>query len=269
MLQIPVDFPGTLYRKARIGSNHLRRILQSVIDKRREDMACGLASSDQDLLSYLLCNVDGRENPLTDNDIKDNIMLLLMAGHDTSVVTVTFLLRYLALNQHCYRQVLQEQLNITRDKGGSLLQWNDLQKMKYTWNAAQETLRLNPPVGGSWRKAIVDISYGGFTIPKGWKLQWTPNSTNKDSKYFPDPEKFDPARFEGSGPVPYTFVPFGGGPRMCPGNEFARMVILVFLHNVVKLFEWDLVDVNEKVIVDPFPAPVNGQPINLRLQSLK
>ncbi|KAH9306616.1 hypothetical protein KI387_011020, partial [Taxus chinensis] len=104
---IPVDLPGTLYRKARIGSNQIRRILQRVIDERREDLASGLASSDQDLLSYLLCNVDGWENPLSDSDIKDNILQLLMAGHDTNVVIVTLLLRNLALNPHCYRQVLQ------------------------------------------------------------------------------------------------------------------------------------------------------------------
>lgn len=61
-----------------------------------------------------------------------------------------------------------EQMEIKRDKGALL--WDDLQKMKYTWRAAQETLRLYPPAGGTWRKAIVDISYAGFTIPRGWKV---------------------------------------------------------------------------------------------------
>ncbi|KAH9300639.1 hypothetical protein KI387_012222, partial [Taxus chinensis] len=219
----------------------------------------------QDLLSFLLCNGDENGNTLSDDDIKVNIMLLLMAGYDTTVVTLVFLVKQLYLNPHCYRQVLQEQLQITREKKESDdLQWGDLQKMKYSWRTAQETLRLNPPAEGGWRKAIVDISYGSFTIPKGWKLFWTPNSTHKKAEHFPDPEKFDPARFEGNAPAPYTFVPFGGGARMCPGNEFARMVILVFLHNIVKMFEWDLVDVNEKVVVDPFPAPADGMPIKLR-----
>ncbi|GLJ24763.1 hypothetical protein SUGI_0473320 [Cryptomeria japonica] len=146
-----------------------------------------------------------------------------MAGHDTSVVTVTMFLRYMALNPDCYKKVLQEQMEIKREEASEVgvLQWDDLQKMKYTWRAAQETLRLCPPAVGTWRKAIADISYAGFSIPKGWKLYWTTSSMHKNPEYFENPEKFDPSRFEGSGPAPYTFVPFGGGPRMCPGNEFA------------------------------------------------
>lgn len=124
-------------------------------------------------------------------------------------------------------------------------------------------LRLQPPVGRGFRKAIKDFKYGGFTIPKGWKIHWTVNSTNRKSQYFSNPDKFDPLRFEGEGPSPYTFVPFGGGPRMCPGNEFARMVILVFLHYVVKTFKWNFVDPSEKVTVDPMPAPAKGLPVKL------
>ncbi|XP_057830082.1 cytochrome P450 716B2 [Cryptomeria japonica] len=91
MFQIPLNFPGTLYRRARIESTHIRGILQSVIEKKRKDLASGSASPQQDLLSFLLCNADGSGNALSDDEIKDNIMLLLMAGHDTSVVTVTLL----------------------------------------------------------------------------------------------------------------------------------------------------------------------------------
>uniref|UniRef100_A0A0D6QVB0 Cytochrome P450 n=1 Tax=Araucaria cunninghamii TaxID=56994 RepID=A0A0D6QVB0_ARACU len=270
MLRLPFDFPGTLYRKARIGSNHIRRMLQTVIDRRRKDLASGAVSEEQDLLSFLLCNADERGNRLADDDIKDNIMLLLMAGHDTSVITVTLLIKYLALNPACYHQVLQEQLQISQEIEGreeQVMRWDDLKKMKYSWSAAQETLRLHPPAGGTWRKAIVDISYGGFTIPKGWKLFWTTNSTHRKEEYFKDPHIFEPSRFEGDGPSAYTFVPFGGGPRMCPGNEFARMVILVLVHNIVNNFEWQLIDPAEKVSVDPMPTPSNGLPIKLQPRS--
>lgn len=98
------------------------------------------------------------------------------------------------------------------------------------------------------------------------QIHWTVHSTHKNPKYFPDPEKFDPSRFEKSVPAPYTFVPFGGGPRMCPGKEFARLEILVFMHNVITKFKWEKVIPNEKIIYSPLPVPVNG--LLIRLESV-
>ncbi|GLJ24766.1 hypothetical protein SUGI_0473350 [Cryptomeria japonica] len=236
MFQIPLNFPGTLYRRARIESTHIRGILQSVIEKKRKDLASGSASPQQDLLSFLLCNADGSGNALSDDEIKDNIMLLLMAGHDTSVVTVTL-------------------LEVSGSESGLL--------PKGFSRANGDKAGGGDKGGGTWRKAIVDIFYAGFTIPRGWKLFWT-SSTHKNAEYFKDSEKFDPSRFEGNGSMPYTFVPFGGGPQMSSNHEFARMVILVFIHNIVKNVEWELVNVNERVIIDQMPAPEDGLPINLR-----
>ncbi|KAJ0026435.1 hypothetical protein Pint_07370 [Pistacia integerrima] len=100
-------------------------------------------------------------------------------------------------------QSVIEQMEILKSKEqGELLNWNDLKKMKYSWCVACEAMRLAPPANGFFKESIIDFNYAGYTIPKGWK-------------------KFDPSRFEESGLAPYTFVPFGGGPRMCPGKEFA------------------------------------------------
>jgi cytochrome P450 len=92
---------------------------------------------------------------------------------------------------------------------------------------------------------------------------WTVSSTHKNPEYFPDPEKFDPSRFEGRGPAPYTFVPFGGGPRMCPGKEYARLEILTFMHDVVTKFKLEKVNPNEKIIYNPSPIPENGLLVHL------
>nr|XP_023904538.1 dammarenediol 12-hydroxylase-like [Quercus suber] len=83
-------------------------------------------------------------------------------------------------------------------------------------------------------------------------------------KHFPDPEKFDPLRFEGSNLAPYTFVPFGGGPRICSGREYARLEILVFIHNVVTRFKWEKVIPDEKITYKPSPILVDGLSVYLK-----
>ncbi|KAF5942860.1 hypothetical protein HYC85_020502 [Camellia sinensis] len=155
-------------------------------------------------------------------------------------------------------------MDIAKSKGpGELLNWEDIQKMKLLWNVACEVLRLAPPVQGAFRDVLTDFMYEGFYIPKGWKIYWSTHSTHKNPEYFSEPYKFDPSRFEGRGPAPYTFVPFGGGPRMCPGKEYARLETLVVMHNLVKRFKWEKLIPNEKIVVNPMPIPEKGRPIQL------
>ena len=159
---------------------------------------------------------------------------------------------------------LTEQMSISKSKAeGELLNWDDLQKMKYSWNVAQEVLRIVPPLQGNFREAIADFDFDGFVIPKGWKLYWSAPATHKNPAYFPNPGKFDPTRFENGGPAPHTFVPFGGGPRMCPGKEYARVKILVFMHNLVKRYRWEKKFADEKVMVLAVPTPTKGLPVRL------
>ena len=100
-------------------------------------------------------------------------------------------------------------------------------------------------------------------IPSCVQIHWNVHATHKNPEYFPDPHKFDPSRFEGHGPPPYSYVPFGGGPRMCPGKEHARYEILVFLHNLVTRFKWEMVFPDEKMVVDPVPFPSKGLPLHV------
>lgn len=95
------------------------------------------------------------------------------------------------------------------------------------------------------------------------QLHWNVSSTHTNPEYFHNPKEFDPSRFEGQGPPPFAYIPFGGGPRMCPGKGYAELKILVFMHNVVKSFKWNKVFPNEKLIMDPFLIPTKGLPIRL------
>ncbi|XP_028758173.1 beta-amyrin 28-monooxygenase [Neltuma alba] len=149
-------------------------------------------------------------------------------------------------------------------KAGESLTWNDMQRMKYSWNVLLEVMRLVPPLQGTFRVATTDITYEGFTIPEGWKIYWTVSSTNNDPEIFREPEKFDPTRFESEIP-PFLNVPFGGGPRICPGKDFAKLQMLIYLHYAVTFFKWELINnVNPpKVPASMHPLPSEGFRVRL------
>ncbi|OAE18602.1 hypothetical protein AXG93_1923s1590 [Marchantia polymorpha subsp. ruderalis] len=143
-----------------------------------------------------------------------------------------------------------------------MLRVEDLSAMKYTWRVIQETLRVQPSVNGAFRDAIIDLEYNGYTIPKGWKIMWTNQHSHYDPAFFPNPDCFDPSRFE-SPPIPFTYVPFGGGPRICPGYDFAKMEMLVFVHHLVKNYQWSLTHPDEPIIRNPTPRTARGTPVRI------
>ncbi|KAK4483729.1 hypothetical protein RD792_010931 [Penstemon davidsonii] len=264
LISIPIDLPGTPFYKAIKASNYIRKELVSIIKQRKIDLGEGKASATQDILSHMLLTSDENGKFMNELDIADKILGLLIGGHDTASSACTFIVKFLAELPEIYEGVYKEQMEIAESKApGELLNWEDIQKMKYSWNVACEVLRLAPPLQGAFREALSDFMYNGFSIPKGWKIYWSANSTHINPECFPEPKKFDPSRFEGSGPAPYTFVPFGGGPRMCPGKEYARLEILVFMHNLVKRFRWEKIIPDEKIVVNPMPIPARGLPVRL------
>lgn len=264
MISVPINLPGTPYNRAIKASNLIRKELSVIIKQRKIDLALNKASPTQDMLSHMLSIRDENGQSMTELDIANRILGLLIGGHDTSSSAITFIVKYLAELPEIYHKVLTEQMEIAKTQApGELLSWKDVQKMRYSWNVACEVLRLTPPIQGHFKEALNEFIYDGFTIPKGWKLYWSTHSTHKNPECFPEPEKFEPSRFEGNGPPPYTFVPFGGGPRICVGKEFARLEILVFMHNIVKRYQWEKLLPDEKIIVDPTPIPAKGLPVRL------
>uniref|UniRef100_A0A0E0EC56 Cytochrome P450 n=1 Tax=Oryza meridionalis TaxID=40149 RepID=A0A0E0EC56_9ORYZ len=129
-------------------------------------------------------------------------------------------------------------------------------------------LANEPDILGKITEAIKDIEYQGYHIPKGWQVFTAIIITHLDANFFDDPNKFNPARFHNQSSVPpYCFVPFGGGPRMCPGNEFARTETLVAMHYLVRQFRWKLCCKDEGYRKDPVPMPLLGLPIELETRS--
>ncbi|KAH9548171.1 hypothetical protein CY35_11G074800 [Sphagnum magellanicum] len=243
--QPPLDFPGTAYHNAKLSRNRILCTLDTIICQRRKDMEEGKISSQHDLLSVMISTRDQDQDQLaTNEDIKDNILMFLYAGHDTSVSTLAGALKYLFLNPQCLQQVIKEQKEIAIEKAGSPLNWDDTRKMKYTWQVMQECLRVQPAL----------------------ELFWHLGRSHMSPQFFPNPERFDPDRFEGLGPPPFIYMPFGGGPRICLGAEFARTEMVVFLHYLVLNYEWNMVDPNEGVVRNPLPVFQKGLPLKIRMK---
>uniref|UniRef100_A0A7N0RB40 Cytochrome P450 n=1 Tax=Kalanchoe fedtschenkoi TaxID=63787 RepID=A0A7N0RB40_KALFE len=262
MWSVPIDLPFTRYRRSLIASAKAQAIIVELIkEKKLQVEQNGPSSSRQDLITHLLSvrDEDGKEM-LSEAEIAHNVMLVMIAGHDTSAVVITFIMRAMATEMAVYEAVLQEQEAIARVKGtGEALRWEDLAKMKYTWRVAMEVLRMYPPVFGGFRRAVKDIHYNGYIIPKDWQIFWETSKTHMDASIFPDPEKFSPERFENQASIPpYSYIPFGGGPRICPGNEFAKVEILSTIHHLVTKFTWKLSSPDISYKRDPMPEPHQG-----------
>ncbi|XP_015163674.1 taxadiene 5-alpha hydroxylase-like [Solanum tuberosum] len=263
---IPINLPFMRFNRSLKASKDVQKMLKQLILEKRHEFDNNLASSHQDLITCLL-SIRGENNQelISETEIIHNVMLIMVAGYDTSSILITFIVRLLAKNPNIYAAVLKEQEEIAQIKSpGESLTWEDLVKMKYTWRVAMETMRMFPPVFGNFRQTVKDIEYGGYLIPKGWQIFWVMAKTHMDSSIFQEPEKFDPARFENSASLPpYNFVPFGGGARICPGYEFAKIETLVTIHYLVTHFTWKLCCTDDFFSRDPMPVPTQGLPIQI------
>ncbi|PHT91171.1 Dammarenediol 12-hydroxylase [Capsicum annuum] len=186
--------------------------VQEIINQRKRELLENRIVAPDDILSQMLLAINEEEQFLNESrDCASYIVGLLQGGYSTVNAAITIIMKYMAEYPDVYSEVLKEQMGIDNSKtANDLLNWEDLRKMRYSWNVASEVLRLAPPVHGTFREAIEDITYDGYVIPKGWKLHWIADDTHRNQQYFQNPDKFDPMRFQGNGPTPYTFVPYGG-----------------------------------------------------------
>ncbi|CAL5346502.1 unnamed protein product [Camellia sinensis] len=229
---IMVNFPSTNFYRAGKATDAIRREQMAMVRERRDAMVGGGGAMKQDILSHMIVVSDPTGKGMGEAEIADKMMGLLVAGYANVAVTISFFMKFVGESTDIYNKVLSDR---------ELLDWNGMSKMKYSQNVMCEVMRVVPPQQGTFKEILTDFTYAGYTIPKGWKVYWTVNTTNKNSKYFRDPEKFDPSRYkDGEAPAPYTYVPFGGGRRFCPRKEYAWLVVLTFIHNVVKKYKWEV-----------------------------
>ncbi|WJX94000.1 (+)-abscisic acid 8'-hydroxylase [Trifolium repens] len=254
---MPINLPGTLFNKAMKARKELAQILEQIISTRR----CKKQEYN-DLLGSFMDEKAG----LSDEQISDNIIGVIFAARDTTASVLTWIVKYLGENPSVLQSVTEEQMSIIKEKqenGEEIgLKWEDTKNMPITSRVIQETLRVASILSFTFREATEDVEYQGYLIPKGWKVLPLFRNIHHSPENFKEPEKFDPSRFEVS-PKPNTFMPFGNGTHACPGNELAKLEILVFVHHLTTKYRWSVVGEKNGIQYGPFALPQNGLPINL------
>ncbi|XP_057415388.1 abscisic acid 8'-hydroxylase 1-like isoform X2 [Lotus japonicus] len=223
---MPINLPGTLFHKAMKARKELAQIVADIIATRR--------SKNQDY-NDLLGSFMEEKSGLTDDQIVDNIIGVIFAARDTTASALTWIVKYLDENPNVLEAVIEEQESILKGKeerGEDIgLNWGDTKNMPLTSRVIQETLRVASILSFTFREAIENVEYEGYLIPKGWKVLPLFRNIHHSLENYTDPEKFDPSRFEVA-PKPNTFMPFGTGIHACPGNELAKLEILVLIHHL-------------------------------------
>ncbi|KAL6662301.1 hypothetical protein ACP70R_000160 [Stipagrostis hirtigluma subsp. patula] len=271
ILSFPLNICFTRFGKGMRASAKIRKAITRIAHKREEALLQESHTiSSTDFITYMLILRIQGVHSLTVEDIVDNVIGIIVGAHGTTSSLITFMIRHLANEPNILAKIAEEQDVIARKKEkDDSLTWDDISRMKYTWKVAMETLRIVPPVFGSFRTATKDVEYQGYHIPEGWKVFAAQSVTHLDAQFFHEPIKFDPSRFEKYSSIPpYCFLPFGGGARMCPGSEFARAETMVVMHYLVRQFRWKICFRDETYTKDPKPMPVLGLPVELELRSL-
>ncbi|PSQ23452.1 cytochrome P450 [Halobacteriales archaeon QS_8_65_32] len=194
-----------------------------------------------DLLSILLRarNDDGDED-VDDALVRDELMTMLLAGHDTTALTLTYTWYLLARNP-----AIEAELHAELDEvlGGRVPTTADVRDLTYTERVLQEAMRLYPPVHMLFREALTGVRLGGYRVPKGSLLVLPQWAVHRDPRYYDDPLEFDPDRFASDRTAErpnYAYFPFGGGPRHCIGKRFSMLEATLILGTVAQKYRLEL-----------------------------
>ncbi|KAF7822379.1 cytochrome P450 85A [Senna tora] len=261
-LSLPIDLPGTNYRRGIQARKNIVNILSKLLEERR-------ASDEEIHLDMLGCLMrkEGNRYKLTDEEIIDLIITIMYSGYETVSTTSMMAVKYLHDHPKVLEELRKEHLSIReRKQPDDPINCKDLKSMRFTRAVIYETSRLATIVNGVLRKTTHDMELNGYLIPKGWRIYVYTREINYDPCLYPDPLTFNPWRWlDKSVESQSHFLIFGGGTRQCPGKELGIAEICTFLHYFVTRYRWEEVG-GDKLMKFPRVEAPNG--LHIRVSSL-
>jgi cytochrome P450 len=253
--------PGSPWRKMVESRKVLDEIVFSEIAERRRKPD----ESRRDVLSLLLGVRDEAGQGFSDREVRDQVMTLMFAGHDTSTSTLSFMMHELGRHPDVVAKLHEEQDRVLGDKPPDIEKLE--REMPYLGMVLDEVLRLYPPAWIGPRRVIRDFEFGGYTVPKGAYLNYCSWASHRIPEFFPDPEAFIPERFtpERKAELPRgAYVPFGGGRRICIGKRFGQTEVKLVATMLLQKLRLDLLPGRTmKVRQMPTLSPKGGLPMRI------
>ncbi len=245
LLPLPMWIPTPANLRMQRAVRKLDEVMYGIIRQRRADMqtpgnrSTVSQSMGGDLLSLLLRARDEDDgSAMTDRQLRDEAMTLFLAGHETTALVLSWTWFLLAEHPDAEQNLMAELDAVLAGRPPTADDWP---RLKFTEMIALESMRLYPPAYVIGREAIVDCGIGGYAVPRGTTVlmpQWV---VQRDPRFFEEPEKFRPERWgqERIKSLPkFAYFPFGGGPRVCIGQQFAMMELVLILATIAQKFRF-------------------------------
>ncbi|MGQ0670877.1 MAG: cytochrome P450 [Actinomycetota bacterium] len=233
-------------------------VLRMVEDRRARGAEGG------DVLSRLIrARDDGATEGMSDRQVRDEIMTLMIAGHETWSNSMGWTW-YLLFQHPTERERLHAELDAVLD--GRLPTADDVPHLRYVDMAYSEALRLYPPAWTVGRAATVDHEINGYVIPAGSFVLISPYIVQRDPRWFPDPLEFRPERWapgESRDLPTFAYFPFGAGPRVCIGQPLAKLACVLFIATIARRWRLELVPGHQVEPAPPLLRPAHGLPMTV------
>lgn len=231
-MRLPRRWPTPAGIRAARAQRALYRVVDEIIERRS-----GTARSGPDLISLLLAARDPETGePMSNQEVRDQVLIFLLAGHETTSTALTFTMHLLGRHPDVQAAVHREIADVL---GGRAPQAHDIARLKLTEMTVKEALRLYPPAYALGRLAEHDVTIAGQPIPAKSIVLLSPWATHRRADLWPEPERFDPGRFEPAAEQArprYAYFPFASGLRGCIGGHFAMTEAVVAVATLLARF---------------------------------
>ncbi|NUQ37306.1 MAG: cytochrome P450 [Caldilineales bacterium] len=235
-IDLPLAIPTAANRRAQAAMDRVNAFMAEIVAERRAD-----PTEHDDLLALLLAVRDPDSGAaMSEEQLRAELLTNFFAGHETTAQALTWMWYLLSLHPGVRAQLEEE---LARVLGGRAPTLADLPNLTLTRAIIDETLRLYPPVWGYVRQALAADEIDGYHIPAGAMVMVSPFITHRLPTIWPNPEGFDPGRWmseQGAGRPKHAYFPFGAGPRVCIGNNFALLEMRLMLATAAQRFHLDL-----------------------------